>query len=170
MRRMSLGYFAAQKFPVAMENLDWLFLFSPMLLLRRIFSVLFFSFFFFFFEVWFPHSKVTEVSSERSNKRACITRNSIQVSKSLQRLRVDRPREAELRRVLQFRICIGNYMIWSDIWHKYHEWYFEIVIHNFTSREASEMWDNFEISRVFMPNITYKSCYYLFILLLAKSY
>ena len=31
-------------------------------------------------------------------------------------------------------ICIGNSMIWSDIWHKYHEWYFEIVICNFTSR------------------------------------
>ena len=25
-------------------------------------------------------------------------------------------------------ICIGNSMICSDIWHKYHEWYFEIVI------------------------------------------
>ena len=31
-------------------------------------------------------------------------------------------------------ICIGNSMICSDIWHKYHEWYFEIVIHNLTSR------------------------------------
>ena len=29
---------------------------------------------------------------------------------------------------------LGNSMICSDIWHKYHEWYFEIVIHNFTSR------------------------------------
>ena len=25
-------------------------------------------------------------------------------------------------------ICIGNSMIVSDIWHKYHEWYFEIGI------------------------------------------
>ena len=32
---------------------------------------------------------------------------------------------------------IGNSMSNSDIWHKYHEWYFEIVI-----------WNNFEISRV----------------------
>ena len=56
---------------------------------------------------------------------------------------------------------IGNSMIWSDIWHKYHEWYYEIVIHNFTSRYASEIWSNFGISRVvFMSNITYKSCYY----------
>ena len=31
-------------------------------------------------------------------------------------------------------IRIGNSMICSDIWHKYHEWYFEIVIRNFTSR------------------------------------
>lgn len=68
---------------------------------------------FFFFEVWFQHSKI---SSERSNKRACVTRNSIRVSKfyrSLQRLRVDRPCEAELRRVLQFRIlveiCLRNF-------------------------------------------------------------
>ena len=67
-------------------------------------------------EVWFQHSKV---SSERSNKRACVThrtRNSIRVSKfyrRLQRLRVDRPCEAELRRVLQFRIlveiCLRNF-------------------------------------------------------------
>ena len=27
-----------------------------------------------------------------------------------------------------FCICIGSSMICSDIWHKYHEWYFEIVI------------------------------------------
>ena len=31
-------------------------------------------------------------------------------------------------------ISIGNSMISSDIWHKYHEWYFKIVIRNFTSR------------------------------------
>ena len=56
-------------------------------------------------------------------------------------------------------------MICSDIWHKYHERYFEIIIRNFTSRYASEICDNFKISRVvFMPNITYNSCYYLFIL------
>ena len=30
-------------------------------------------------------------------------------------------------------LCIGNSMICSDIWHKYHEWYFKIVIRNFTS-------------------------------------
>ena len=47
-------------------------------------------------------------------------------------------------------------IICGDIWHKYHEWYFEIVI------QMSEIWDNFERSRVmFMPNITYKSCYVL---------
>ena len=31
-------------------------------------------------------------------------------------------------------LSIGNSMICSDIWHKYHEWYFEIVIQNFASR------------------------------------
>ena len=31
-------------------------------------------------------------------------------------------------------ISISNSMICSGIWHKYHEWYFKIVIHNFTSR------------------------------------
>ena len=68
--------------------------------------------------------------------------------------------------IFPYRISIGNSMICSDIWHKYHEWYFEIVLRNFTSRLASEIWDNFEIWRVvFVPNITYKSCYYLFILL-----
>ena len=30
-------------------------------------------------------------------------------------------------------ISIGNSMICSNIWHKYHEWYFEIIIRNFTS-------------------------------------
>ena len=29
-------------------------------------------------------------------------------------------------------ISTGNSMICSAIWHKYHEWYFEIVIRNFT--------------------------------------
>ena len=31
-------------------------------------------------------------------------------------------------------IRIGNSKISTDIWHKYHEWYFKIVIRNFTSR------------------------------------
>ena len=52
-------------------------------------------------------------------------------------------------------ICIGNSVICSDIWHKNHEWYFKIVIRNFTRLTAREIWDNFEISQVvFMPNIT----------------
>ena len=34
--------------------------------------------------------------------------------------------------ILDF-ISVGNSMIFSDIWHKYQEWYFEIVIRNFTS-------------------------------------
>ena len=33
----------------------------------------------------------------------------------------------------RYAICMGNSMICSDIWHKYHKWYFEIVIRNFTS-------------------------------------
>ena len=54
------------------------------------------------------------------------------------------------------KISIGNSMICSDILRKYHEWYFEIVVLYFSSREASEIWDNFEVSRVvFIPNITY---------------
>ena len=32
--------------------------------------------------------------------------------------------------VIIMLISIGNSMICSDIWHKYHEWYFEIVIRN----------------------------------------
>ena len=39
-------------------------------------------------------------------------------------------------------------MICSDIWHKYHDWHFEIVLRNLTSRnKVSEIWGNFEISR-----------------------
>ena len=35
---------------------------------------------------------------------------------------------------------------------------------------VNEFWNNFEISRVvFVPNITYKSCYYLFILVRTKG-
>ena len=49
-------------------------------------------------------------------------------------------------------ISIGNSMVCSDI-----------------SRLLYVIWDNFEMPRVvFMPNFTYKSCYYLFILLAAK--
>ena len=60
----------------------------------------------------------------------------------------------------EWKHSIGNSMICSDTWHKYHDWYFEI-----------EIWGNFEISRVvFVPNITCKSCYYLFILIPAKVF
>ena len=46
-------------------------------------------------------------------------------------------------------------MICSDIWHKYHAWYFKIVS-NFTRLTAREItYNNFETSLVvFMPNIT----------------
>ena len=40
----------------------------------------------------------------------------------------------KLSNVIILGVCIGNSMICSDIWHKYHEWYFEIVIRNFMSR------------------------------------
>ena len=33
-------------------------------------------------------------------------------------------------------ICVGNSMICIDIWHKYHEWYFQIVIRN-----LSQFWN-----------------------------
>lgn len=113
MRRMSLGYFCGSKKKTIFIcfQLPWkirdVFLCSLQCCCYN---------FFFFLEVWFQHSKV---SSERSNKRACVThrtRNSIRVSKfyrRLQKLRVDRPCEAELRRVLQFRIlveiCLRNF-------------------------------------------------------------
>ena len=41
-----------------------------------------------------------------------------------------RSKPPEKRRV----ICIGNTMIFSDIWYKYHECYLEILLRNFTSR------------------------------------
>ena len=40
-------------------------------------------------------------------------------------------------------------MICSDIWHKYHKWYFKLVMYYVISRAVkSEIWDNFEISQV----------------------
>ena len=104
--------------------------------------------FFFFFEVWFQHSKV---SSERSNKRACVThrtRNSIRVSKfyrSLQRLRVDRPCEAELRRVLQFRIlveiCLRNFDSSVDNSREPSRYFLlQPLIHTFWLRISSWFW------------------------------
>ena len=52
-------------------------------------------------------------------------------------------------------ICIGNSMNCSDIWHKYHLWYFKIIS-NFSPLTAHEIsYKNFEISLVvFMPTIT----------------
>ena len=38
-------------------------------------------------------------------------------------------------------ICTGNSMIYSDIWHKHHEWYFEIVIHNFGEWSLRQFWN-----------------------------
>ena len=40
---------------------------------------------------------------------------------------------AGLKKIVSY-ISIGNSMSCSDVWHKYHEWYFKIVIRNFTSR------------------------------------
>ena len=63
----------------------------------------------------------------------------------------------------QFVIFIDNSMICSDIWHKYHDWYFESdVISRAVRRET--IWVEY------MPNITYKSCYYWFILTTRKSF
>ena len=57
--------------------------------------------------------------------------------------------------VLKQARLTNNSMICSDIWHKYHSWYFKIVS-NFTRPTAREItYNNFEISLVvFMPNIT----------------
>ena len=46
-------------------------------------------------------------------------------------------------------------MISSDMWHKYHSWYFKIVS-SFTRLTAREItYNNFNISLMaFMPNIT----------------
>ena len=38
--------------------------------------------------------------------------------------------ELDMSVSVEIKICIGNSMICSDIWHKYHEWYFKIVIRN----------------------------------------
>ena len=36
-----------------------------------------------------------------------------------------------MKKILKsYAICIGNSMICRDIWHKYHERYFKIVIRN----------------------------------------
>ena len=57
-------------------------------------------------------------------------------------------------------ISIGNSVICSDIWQKNMFWKLLFYV------TAHEIWDNFEISwMVFLPNMPYKSCYYLFILL-----
>ena len=44
-------------------------------------------------------------------------------------------------------ICIGNSMIRSDIWHKYHEWYFKIVIRKFEAILKYHKWHLCQISR-----------------------
>ena len=41
--------------------------------------------------------------------------------------------QSNLRNFSAYIIIIGNSMICSNIWHKYHKWYFKIVIHNFMS-------------------------------------
>ena len=37
--------------------------------------------------------------------------------------------------------CIGNSMIFSDIWRKYHQLYFEIVIHNLGEWNLRQFWN-----------------------------
>ena len=46
-----------------------------------------------------------------------------------------------LNLVTVLTVCIGNSMICSDLsWHKYHEWYFKIVIHNFIPSFLLTIW------------------------------
>ena len=64
--------------------------------------------------------------------------------------------------IAKSEICIVNSMISSDIWHKFHKWYFKIVIgitareiwDNFAISTACEIWDNFEISQVYLCQIS----------------
>ena len=43
-------------------------------------------------------------------------------------------------------ISIANSMICSDIWHKYYEWFFEIVIPNLTSASLEEIHQASEVN------------------------
>ena len=54
-----------------------------------------------------------------------------------------------------FAISIGNSMICSDIWHKYHEWYFEIVIRNFETILKYHEWYLCQISLQIMLLFVY---------------
>ena len=69
-------------------------------------------------------------------------------------------------------ICIGNSMICSDIWYKYHKWYFKIVICNFMSCLRPVKFETILKYHkcYFMPNIMHKSCYHLFILTTRKRF
>ena len=53
-------------------------------------------------------------------------------------------------------ICIGNSMICSDIWHKYHEWYFEIVLLKIKRILKYHEWYFCQISRTNHAIITRK--------------
>ena len=64
-----------------------------------------------------------------------------------ERINGDRDREEVLKRwpgylnFTKINISIGNSMICSDIWHKYHKWYFKIVIRNFSSWNLRQFWN-----------------------------
>ena len=59
-------------------------------------------------------------------------------------------------------ISIGNSMICSVIWHKYHKWYFEIAIRN-----LRQFWNIVSCTHAkYHVQIMLFMCYYLFILLL----
>ena len=68
----------------------------------------------------------------------------------------------KLSRILSSYVSIGNSMICSDIWHKNYELYFKIFCTFFVRVKC-------ETILKYMPNITYKLCCYLFILLPANS-
>ena len=103
---------------------------------------------------------------EEKRRRIWLNHKEVKCKKQEASMWALKVRKSQMEITKSANISTGNSMICGDIWHKYHEWYFEIVIRNFTRLTAREIWDNFEISQVvFVPNITYKSCYYFFILL-----
>ena len=71
-------------------------------------------------------------------------------------------------KLIEGSICIGNSMICSDIWYKYHEWYFKIVIRNvyttthkrfviFTCRYFKSSWNTTALSQSNCSNFSCSS-------------
>ena len=68
-------------------------------------------------------------NKEDKRRRIWLIHKEVKCKKQEASMRVLKVRKSQMEITKSANISIGNSMICGDIWHKYHEWYFEILLY-----------------------------------------